>query len=333
MTVLLTGSAGFIGFHLARRLLREGFHVVGIDNMNAYYDVALKEARHAILAAEPRFESHVMDLADAAGLSALVARHKPRLVLHLAAQAGVRHAQKAPGDYVSSNITGSFHLLEACRAHPPAHLMLASTSSVYGASTALPFREDNPADTALNIYAASKRAMEVMAHSYAHLHGLPVTVFRFFTVYGPWGRPDMALFKFTQNILKGEPIAIHNHGDMARDFTFVDDLVEAIRRLADRPPVAGAPIGPLDSLSPGAPYRVVNIGLGQPVQLLDFVAAIEACLGRTAIRELRPIQPGELPRTNANPALLQALTGFLPATPIAQGIAAFVDWYRACYRP
>lgn len=328
MRVLITGSAGFIGFHLARRLLARGDTVVGIDNMNAYYDVVLKQARHAMLGENPRFTPHVLDITDRPALEGVVHGFRPDLVVHLAAQAGVRHALKSPGDYVSSNIQGSFHVLEACRKHPPAHLLLASTSSVYGATPKLPFREDDAADTALNIYAASKRAMEVMAHSHAHLWKLPITCFRFFTVYGPWGRPDMALFKFTRAILAGEPIEVYGHGRMARDFTYVDDLVEAITRLAARPPVEGERVGEMDSLSPVAPYRVVNIGGGKPVALMEFIAAIEAALGRQAEKIYRDRQPGEVETTWAEPALLRALTGEVPETPVARGVAEFVAWYR-----
>lgn len=324
MTILVTGSAGFIGFHCARRLLAQGEHVVGLDNMNAYYDVALKEARHRILSESNRFEANLLDLADGPGVAALVARTRPRIVLHLAAQAGVRHALKAPQDYVTSNIQGSFNLLEACRAAPPEHLLLASTSSVYGATTALPFQETDPADTALNIYSASKRAMEIMGHSHAHIHGLPITAFRFFTVYGPWGRPDMALFKFTDAMLKGAAIDLYNHGDMRRDFTFIDDMVEAILRLAALPPAAGG-----QGASPVAPYRVVNIGGGAPVRLLDFVAEIEAALNLRARTNLLPMQPGEVPVTWADPSLLRALTGFVPETPVSFGVPEFVRWFRA----
>ncbi len=324
MTILVTGSAGFIGFHCARRLLAQGEHVVGLDNMNAYYDVALKEARHRILGESNRFETNILDLADGPAVAALLARTRPRVVLHLAAQAGVRHALKAPQDYVTSNIQGSFNLLEACRAAPPEHLLLASTSSVYGATTALPFQETDPADTALNIYSASKRAMEIMGHSHAHIHGLPITAFRFFTVYGPWGRPDMALFKFTDAMLKGEAIDLYNHGDMRRDFTFIDDMVEAILRLAALPPAAGG-----QGASPVAPYRVVNIGGGAPVRLLDFVAEIEAALNLRARTNLLPMQPGEVPVTWADPSLLRALTGFVPETPVSFGVPEFVRWFRA----
>lgn len=324
MTILVTGSAGFIGFHCARRLLAQGEHVVGLDNMNAYYDVALKQARHRILEESSRFEANVLDLADGAGVAALLARTRPRIVLHLAAQAGVRHALKAPQDYVTSNIQGSFNLLEACRAAPPGHVLLASTSSVYGATTALPFQETDPADTALNIYSASKRAMEIMGHSHAHIHGMPITAFRFFTVYGPWGRPDMALFKFTDAMLKGVPIDLYNHGDMRRDFTFIDDMVEAILRLAALPPRPGGP-----GASAAAPYRVVNIGGGAPVRLLDFVAEIEAALGLRAQTSLMPMQPGEVPVTWADPSLLRRLTGFVPATPVSAGVPEFIRWFRA----
>ncbi|MCS6891317.1 MAG: NAD-dependent epimerase/dehydratase family protein [Rhodovarius sp.] len=322
MRVLITGSAGFIGYHLAERLLAQGAVVAGVDDMNPYYDVALKQARHARLARYPGFSAHIQDVADRSALAALFATFRPELVIHLAAQAGVRHALIAPQDYLHSNVEGSFSVLEACRLHPPRHLLMASTSSVYGASTRIPFTEDDPADTPLNIYAASKRAMELIAHSHAHLWRLPVTAFRFFTVYGPWGRPDMALFTFTRRILAGEPIALHGHGEMERDFTYIDDLVEAVLRLAERPPQgAGA----------AAPFRIVNIGGGRPVRLADFLAEVERGLGRQAQRQLVPALPGELRITWADPSRLRALTGYVPQTPISVGVPAFLRWYREFY--
>ena len=329
--VLVTGAAGFIGAHLCRRLIDAGQDVIGLDSLNAYYDVSLKQARLDRLAG-PGFR-FVKGAVEAPGLLAdLFARHDFDLVVHLAAQAGVRHSIDAPRDYLSANIAGTFELLEAARAHPPRHMLLASTSSAYGANADMPYREGMQADHQMSFYAATKKATEMMAHSYAHLYGLPVTMFRFFTVYGPWGRPDMALFKFTRAILAGEPIDVYNHGRMRRDFTYVDDLVEGIVRLADVAPVAGAPAGPEDSLSPVAPWRVVNIGNGAPVALGDFIAAIEAATGRTARRNLMPMQPGDVPATWADTTLLTRLAGTLPQTPVQTGVARFVDWYRAYYQ-
>jgi UDP-glucuronate 4-epimerase len=331
---LVTGSAGFIGFHLCRRLLADGYQVTGFDALTPYYDPRLKERRHALLAAHPAFCPVAARLEEPGRLAALVAAERPGLVVHLAAQAGVRHSLAEPRAYLEANLAGTFELLEALRPAPPAHLLLASTSSVYGANAALPYAEADRADAPLSFYAATKKATEAMAHAYAHLHGLPVTAFRFFTVYGPWGRPDMALFRFTRAIVAGEPIELHNHGEMRRDLTYVDDLVEAVRRLADLPPPApgpGRPAIPGDSLSPAAPFRVVNIGGGDPVGLLDIVAALEAALGRRAERRLLPMQPGEVQDTWSDTRLLERLAGRLPRTPLAQGIAAFVAWYLAEY--
>jgi UDP-glucuronate 4-epimerase len=331
MQILVTGSAGFIGFHLARRLLRDGHTVTGVDSFVPYYDLRLKEARHALLAAEPGFRGHRIDLAEPAGIAALVADTRPDIVVHLAAQAGVRYALEHPESYIACNIQGTFHLLEALRRHPARHLLLASTSSAFGANERMPFHEADAVATPLNMYSASKLATEHMAHAHAHLWRQPITAFRFFTVYGPWGRPDMAFFKFTAAILRGEPIDIYNHGQMERDFTFIDDIVEAIARLIPTAPEAGRPYGPADPLSPVAPFRLVNIGNGQPVPLLEFVAAIEAAAGRPAIRNMMPMQPGDVTRTWADTSVLRALTGFTPATPVAAGIAAFVAWYREFY--
>jgi UDP-glucuronate 4-epimerase len=328
MRILVTGSAGFIGFHLARRLLLEGHRVTGIDAFIPYYDPRLKEARHRLLEAFPAYTGHRIDMADAAALEQVLEAAEAEVVVHLAAQAGVRHALEHPESYVASNIQGSFHLLEGLRRRPVRHLLLASTSSAYGASREMPFRETQPAATPLTIYAASKLAMEHMAHSYAHLWGQPTTAFRFFTVYGPWGRPDMAFFKFTEAILEGRPIEVYNHGRMQRDFTYIDDLVEAIRRLVDIVPEAGKPVSAEDSVSPVAPYRLVNIGLGSPVPLMEFIDAIERAAGREAVRLLRPMQPGDVPATWADTRLLQALTGFRPSTGVEEGVAAFVAWYR-----
>jgi UDP-glucuronate 4-epimerase len=332
MKVLVTGSAGFIGYHLASRLLRDGHSVIGLDAFVPYYDVRLKERRHELLGESPAFTPCRQDLADRPALDALLAREAPEVVIHLAAQAGVRYALEHPETYIDSNVIGTFNLLEACRQHPVRHLLMASTSSVYGANTKLPFAEADPATHPLTVYSATKQATELMAHCYAHLWAQPITAFRFFTVYGPWGRPDMALFKFTDAILKDRPIEIYNHGEMMRDFTYVDDLVEAIIRLVAVVPVRGEAVEG-DSLSPVAPFRVVNIGNNAPVRLLDFVAEIERCLGRPARRHYTDMHPGDVPATWADTTLLQRLTGFQPGgTPLAEGVARFVAWYRDYYR-
>ncbi len=332
-TVLVTGSAGFIGYHLCRRLLDDGFTVAGLDGMTDYYDVTLKRRRHAMLRQSPAFSAEEGLLEDPGRLAALVARSQPDVIVHLAAQAGVRYSIDAPRSYVEANLIGTFEILEAARAHTPAHLLIASTSSVYGANTAMPYAETDKADSQMSFYAATKKATEAMAHSYAHLYGIPTTMFRFFTVYGPWGRPDMALFKFTRSILAGAPIEIYNHGDMKRDFTYVDDLVLGIRRLIDTPPVRPTEaVADGDSLSQVAPFRIVNIGNGAPVQLMDFVAAIETAIGRPAIRNYLPMQPGDVPATWADTTLLTRLIGPLPRTEIAEGVKRFVAWYRDYYQ-
>jgi UDP-glucuronate 4-epimerase len=331
MKFLVTGSAGFIGFHLARRLLQEGHAVAGIDAMVPYYDPRLKQARHDLLARHAGFRPHVLDIADASALRRLMEAEAPEVVVHLAAQAGVRYALEHPESYIHSNVVGTSALLEACRAHPLRHLLMASTSSAYGANASMPFRETDAVATPLNIYAATKLATEHLGHSHAHLWRQPVTVFRFFTVYGPWGRPDMAFFKFTDSILRDRPIAIHNHGRMERDFTFVDDLVEAITRLIGVIPEAGRPVAACDSLSPVAPFRVVNIGNARPVQLLDFVAEIERATGRQARRTMLDMQPGEVQKTWSDTTLLHALTGYRPSTDVAAGMDAFVTWFRQYY--
>ena len=333
MRFLITGTAGFIGFHLARRLLADGHLVAGLDGMTAYYDVALKRARVAQLATSNAFVQHEFMLEDMSSVERLVQSERPDVIIHLAAQAGVRYSLEHPRAYVDTNIVGTFNLLEAARAAPPKHVMLASTSSVYGSNDDLPFRETDRADHPLTIYAATKKATELMAHCSAHLWSLPCTAFRFVTVYGPWGRPDMALFKFVRAILRGEPIDVYGDGNMERDFTYVDDLVEAIVRLV--PAVPPAPpskhAGSPDSLAPAAPFRVVNIGGGQPVSLTAFIEAIEGRLGRAAIRNYMPMQTGDVARTAASPDLLVGLTGFRPATPISAGVSAFVDWYIGHY--
>ena len=329
----MTGTAGFIGFHVCQRLLEDGFRVVGVDALTDYYDVELKRRREAILQEHRGYRSVHGEIQTPDLLRALFAEETPEVVIHLAAQAGVRYSIENPRSYLDSNITGTFELLEAARAHPPAHMLLASTSSAYGANTEMPYRETDRAAHQMSFYAATKKANENMAHSYAHLFGLPITMFRFFTVYGPWGRPDMALFKFTRAILAGEEIDVYNHGDMKRDFTYIDDLVEAIRLLVDavpeRPAEGKVPEG--DSLSPVAPWRVVNIGNSEAVQLTDFIAAIEAATGRTARRNLLPMQPGDVPATWADASLLRDLTGYTPRTDIASGVARFVEWYRDFY--
>ena len=334
-TVLITGTAGFIGFHLARNLLQQGFRVVGYDGMTAYYDVALKHRRHQILLQSPGFSCEEGMLEDMARLEALALREKPEIIIHLAAQAGVRYSLENPRSYVESNLLGTFNVLECARMLGVQHLLLASTSSVYGANTEMPFTETQRTDAPMTLYAATKKANEGMAHSYAHLWKLPTTAFRFFTVYGPWGRPDMALFKFVHAALKGEPIDVYNHGNMARDFTYVTDLVHAIRLLVDCPPEAPASpeaIAAGDSLSPVAPFRTVNIGNSTPVQLLEFISEIEDALGMPIKKNMLPMQMGDVPATWADGALLQSLTGYRPQTTVREGVRAFVDWYRDYYR-
>ncbi|GAB4282850.1 MAG: NAD-dependent epimerase/dehydratase family protein [Roseovarius sp.] len=329
--VFITGTAGFIGFHLARRLLAEGHAVAGFDGLTDYYDVALKRQRHALLRRHEGFSCTEAMLEDAPALNAAIAAFAPDVIVHLAAQAGVRYSLENPRAYVQSNVVGSFNVMEAARAARVRHLLMASTSSVYGANTQMPFDERQKADTQLTIYAATKKANEAMAHAWAHVHALPVTMFRFFTVYGPWGRPDMAYFSFTRAILEGRPIDVYNHGQMWRDFTYVDDLVRAIGLL-----IAAVPGGPEtavegDSLSPAAPFRVVNIGNSDKVRLLDFIAAIEAACGGRARLNMMPMQLGDVPATWADCTLLQRLTGYRPQTPMAEGVARFVRWYRDHY--
>jgi UDP-glucuronate 4-epimerase len=331
MRYLVTGSAGFIGFHLCRRLLADGHQVVGIDNFSAYYDPALKEARNAVLEqSHNSFRVHRIGVENADALNAAWDDAEPEVVVHLAAQAGVRYSIEQPETYVAANLVGTFNVLEAARRRPPRHLLAASTSSAYGASPEMPFREADRSVHPLTLYAATKAAGELMGHSYAHLFGIPTTFFRFFTVYGPWGRPDMALFKFTRAILADEPIDIYGEGRMSRDFTYVDDLIEAIVRLVDAVPAAPGTFADAvkgDTLSPVAPYRLVNIGGGMPSGLMDYVAALEEALGRTAQKTFLPMQPGDAPATFASADLLQALTGYRPSTPISTGVPAFAAWY------
>lgn len=328
--VLITGTAGFIGFHLAKLLLAEGFRVQGYDGMTAYYDVSLKQRRHEMLTEHDQFSCAEGMLEDKANFDTVADAFAPDVIVHLAAQAGVRYSLENPRAYLDANVIGTFNVMEAARRLSVKHLLMASTSSVYGANTEMPFVETEKADTQLTIYAATKKANESMAHAYAHIYDLPTTMFRFFTVYGPWGRPDLALYKFVDAILDGRPIDIYNHGDMHRDFTYVDDLVKGIRLLINAVPERSAdgvvPEG--DSLSPVAPYRVVNIGNSEKVRLLDFVDAIEECLGQNAERNYMAMQTGDVPATWANAELLKRLTGYSPQTNFRDGIARFVEWYR-----
>ena len=333
-TALVTGSAGFIGYFVCKRLLADGFRVVGVDSLSHYYDPALKHRRQAELLQNAGFSTINEPIQTPGLLADLFARERPDIVIHLAAQAGVRYSIDNPRSYLDSNLVGTFELLEAARSHPPRHMLLASTSSAYGANTEMPYRETMKADHQVSFYAATKKATEAMAHSYAHLFDLPVTMFRFFTVYGPWGRPDMALFKFTRAMLAGEPIDVYNHGEMMRDFTYVEDLVEAVRRLVDvapQRPDSRDDIADGDSLSPVAPWRVVNIGNSQPIELGGMIDAIEEALGIEAKRNLMPMQPGDVPATWADAELLRTLTGYAPQTDLRDGIRRFVAWYRDYY--
>lgn len=331
--VLMTGSAGFIGFHLARHLLAEGFRVHGYDGMTDYYDVTLKQRRHQILLQTPGFSATEAMLEDDTTLQAVADDFQPQIIIHLAAQAGVRYSLEAPRTYVESNVVGTFNVMEAARRHEVDHLLMASTSSIYGASEDMPFTETQKADAPLTIYAATKKANEAMGHSYAHLHDLPTTMFRFFTVYGPWGRPDLAFFKFTAAILEGRTIDIYNHGEMYRDFTYVDDLVHGIRLLIDAVPErpADGKVAEGDSLSAIAPFRIVNIGNSEKVKLLDFIEAIETAIGIPAKRNYMEMQQGDVPATWADATLLHSLTGYRPRTDFRDGIAKFVAWYREYY--
>lgn len=320
MNILLTGAAGFIGMHTAQRLLARGDSVLGVDNLNDYYEVSLKQARLKTLTGQPGFRFLKVDIADRDAMATLFATERFDAVVHLAAQAGVRYSITHPEAYLDSNLMGFGHVLEGCRQQQVQHLVYASSSSVYGGNTRMPFAETDTVDHPVSLYAATKKANELMAHTYSHLYALPTTGLRFFTVYGPWGRPDMAYYLFTRAILKGQPIAVFNEGQMQRDFTYIDDIVEGLLRVLDKPATPEKP--------GAAPYRVFNIGNHQPVPLLEFIGCIEQALGRTAVKAYLPMQEGDVPATFASIEALHAWVGFAPATPLAQGIERFVDWYR-----
>lgn len=325
--VLVTGDAGFIGFHTVQRFLAKGDEVLGYDGLTEYYDPQLKRDRLAQLEND-RFSHVTAMLEDRDTLESTVRDFQPEIIVHLAAQAGVRYSIEHPETYISANIVGTSNLLEVARKYPPKHLLLASTSSVYGGNTKMPFAELDRADSPVSLYAATKKATESLAHSTAHLWGVPVTAFRFFTVYGPWGRPDMALFKFVRAIERGEPIDVYGHGAMRRDFTYIDDLADCIVALADAAPVIGQPVSERDSLSAVAAYRTVNIAGGTPTGLIEFIDSIESSLGKKAIRRMLPIQPGDVVETFADPRLLNDLIGSVPTTSVATGVSHFVEWYR-----
>jgi UDP-glucuronate 4-epimerase len=334
LKILVTGAAGFIGFHVSQRLLERGETVLGLDNLNDYYDPKLKRDRLAQLQDRPGFHFIPLDVADQAGMKNLFADARPERVIHLAAQAGVRYSLENPHAYTESNLVGFTNILEGCRHTKVNHLVYASSSSVYGDNRKIPFSEHDSVDHPVSLYAASKKANELMAHCYSHLYRLPTTGLRFFTVYGPWGRPDMALFLFTKAILEGQPIQVFNEGKMSRDFTYVDDIVEGILRVSDSIPVPNPDWGKesADPATSTAPYRVFNIGNGKPVKLMQFIEAIEAKLGRQAIKELLPLQPGDVPATFADVTSLEEAVGFRPQTSVQEGIGRFIDWYRSYYQ-
>jgi UDP-glucuronate 4-epimerase len=334
MRVLVTGAAGFIGMHVCERLLARGDTVVGLDNLNDYYEVSLKEARLARLTGHAAFSFVKLDVAERAGMAALFADGAFDGVVHLAAQAGVRYSLQNPHAYVDSNLVGFMNILEGCRHGRAGHLVYASSSSVYGGNARMPFAESDSVDHPVSLYAATKKANELMAHTYSHLYGIPTTGLRFFTVYGPWGRPDMALFLFTRAMTEGRPIDVFGHGNMQRDFTYIDDIVEGVLRVLDRPAAADPGFDALhpDAATSNVPYRVYNIGNHQPVPLMEYIEAIEAALGLTAQKNFLPMQPGDVPATYADTAALRADTGFAPATPVREGVRRFVEWYRGYYR-
>jgi len=333
LAILVTGSAGFIGFHLSRRLLEAGETVVGLDNLNSYYDPTLKAARLAILEGHKGYRHAKLDLTDREGVAALFADVKPKAVVNLAAQAGVRYSLESPATYVDSNVVGFLNILEGCRAHPPAHLLYASTSSIYGNHANMPFNVHDAAVHPITLYSATKAANEAMAHAYAHLFGIPATGFRFFTVYGPWGRPDMALFKFTDAILKGQPIDVYGEGKMQRDFTYVDDIVDGLVAALDRPP---APNPAWDATHPdpatsAAPWRILNLGASRKVELMRYIEVLEEKLQKRATLNLLPMQPGDVAATDADVAQTRAVLGYQPKIGVEEGVARFVDWYREYY--
>lgn len=335
MSILVTGTAGFIGSNVALSLLARGCEVIGIDSLNDYYDVALKQARLARLLDRPGYTHITADLVDRSAVEDAFSLHRPDRVVNLAAQAGVRYAAENPHVYVQSNVVGFLHVLEGCRHHGIEHLVYASTSSVYGANTAMPFSEHASTEHPLTLYAATKKANEQMAHSYSHLYGIPTTGLRFFTVYGPWGRPDMALFLFTKAILAGEPIKVFNNGHHRRSFTYIDDIVEGVVRTLDQPPSVDPTwngMSPDPAVSGVAPYRIYNIGNEQPVELLRYIEVLEQCLGRKANMELLPLQPGDVPDTEADVSDLVANVGYRPRVSVEEGVARFVEWYRDYYK-
>ncbi|MCF8152195.1 MAG: NAD-dependent epimerase [Sulfuritalea sp.] len=331
MKVLVTGAAGFIGMHVCQLLLARGDEVVGVDNLNDYYDVALKEARLARLAPNTRFSLSRLDIADRTGMAELFARERPQAVVNLAAQAGVRYSLENPHAYVDSNVVGFVNILEGCRHNGVKHFVYASSSSIYGGNERMPFSEHDNVDHPVSLYAATKKANELMAHTYSHLFNLPTTGLRFFTVYGPWGRPDMALFLFTKAILEGRPIDVFNHGKMRRDFTYIDDIAEGVIRVLDRPPEAnpGFDKQTPDPATSWAPYRVFNIGNHQPIELMAYIEALEQALGKTATKNFLPLQDGDVPATHADTTELERVTGFSPQMSVAEGVRRFVDWYRS----
>ncbi|WP_094514460.1 NAD-dependent epimerase [Synechococcus sp. MW101C3] len=332
--ILVTGAAGFIGAALCERLLARGERVIGLDNLNSYYDPALKQARLARLERSDGFRFHRLDLENGEAMAALFAAERPARVVHLAAQAGVRYSLENPAAYIQSNLVGFGHILEGCRHHGAGHLVYASSSSVYGGNRRMPFGEQDAVNHPVSLYAATKKANELMAHTYSHLYGLPATGLRFFTVYGPWGRPDMAPMLFARAILAGEPIRVFNHGRMQRDFTYIDDIVEGVVRCLDKPATADPlfdPLGP-NPATAAVPHRVFNIGNSQPTPLLEFIGVMEAALGTPAIQSLEPMQPGDVEATAADTAALEAWVGFAPHTPITEGVARFAHWYRSYYQ-
>jgi len=334
MKILVTGAAGFIGMHTSERLLARGDEVIGVDNLNDYYDVRLKEARLARLQGKPGFRFHKLSVEDREGMAKLFATEKPQRVIHLAAQAGVRYSLTNPHAYVDANLQGFLNILEGCRHNGVEHLAYASSSSVYGGNTKMPFSEHDNIDHPVSLYAATKKANELMAHTYSHLFQLPTTGLRFFTVYGPWGRPDMALFLFTKAMLEGRAIDVFNNGQMVRDFTYIDDIVEGVIRVCDKPATASATFDPADPdpATSNAPYRVFNIGNSQPTPLMDYIHALEQAIGVEAKKNFLPMQPGDVPATNADTTELDAWVGFKPGTAVQEGVRRFYTWYREHYR-